>query len=170
MKKLLLFVALSASILMTSGCDFLRRAAGRPTSVEIEAKREYINEMELKRKALEEQQARALKYSEDSLVARDFLESAGYEFFPSSKFNRLDASVLESAYCLVIGSFSNENNALKLISQVVDTGFQASTIAIRPGFTAVGICCTDDVVEFADAIKKVEGMSFCPKDAWILVR
>ena len=170
MKKLLLYAALSALLLMTSGCDFLRRAAGRPSSADIEAKKEYISQIEAQRKAEEEQKAVAMKYTQDSLAAWEFIADSGIMMAPSSQFARLDTSVLESGYYLIIGSFSNEYNALKVVAKAVDAGYNASTINLRPGYTAVGVCQSDDIVEFANSLKKVREEVFCPKEAWILVR
>ncbi len=170
MKKLLFYVALSALVLTASGCDFLRRAAGRPTSADIEAKREYISRIEAQRKAEEEQKVQAEKYTRDSLAAWEFIAGSGISMTPASYFVKLDRSVLESDYYLIVGSFSNEYNALNTVARVVDAGYSASTITLRPGYTTVGVCRSDDIVEFANSLKKVREEAFCPKEAWILVR
>ena len=170
MKKLLLYAALSVLLLMTSSCDFLRRAAGRPSSADIEAKKEYISQIEAQRKAEAEQKAMAMKYTQDSLAAWEFIAESGIMLTPSSQFERLDTSLLESGYYLIIGTFFNEYNAMKTVAKVVDAGYSASTINLKPGYTTVGVCQSDDIVEFANSLKKVREEVFCPKEAWILVR
>ena len=169
MKKVLVLASLTAVALMVCSCDFLRRAAGRPTSDEIEAKREYIQKTEAQKKAQDELRAKAEQYTKDSLAAWDYLNACGREIMSSRKFNRMDSFVLDYDYFLMVGSFSNESNALKLVSEVVDGGYNASTLSIRPGMTAVGICGSNDIVEFSESLKEVWDKPFCPSDAWILV-
>lgn len=170
MRKALPFILLSAFVLLPTGCDFLRKAAGRPTSDEIELKRELIREHEAQLKAMEEAAQKAAEYTRDSTDAWNAIEASGRKVRTASEFKRMDADILDYDYYLVVGSFSDERNALKVVSAVLESGFQASTIALRPGFTAVGACPSNDIVEFNKSVNEVVGKPFCPSDAWILAK
>ena len=51
MKTVLKTAVLAAAVLLAGGCDFFRGLAGRPTSADIEAKREVIARAEAAQKA-----------------------------------------------------------------------------------------------------------------------
>ena len=44
MKKILVITALAVSVCLLGGCDFFRQLAGRPTSKDIRAKQERIEQ------------------------------------------------------------------------------------------------------------------------------
>lgn len=145
------------------GCDFLRRVAGRPTSSDIEAKREFIACERAARQALADSIAREEKRVADSLALADSLERTNTVV--SGRELKHD---LEARYYIIVGSFGKESNAQAFARKTEAAGYPATLIAYKNGFTAVGICPSSGLAEAAAALHKVRKESFCPAGAWIL--
>lgn len=183
MKKthiLILFVV----VLAVSGCDFFRKLAGRPTSEDIQVKKEQIACVEAEKAEAAREQARldsleaekerlrvAMEMAErDSLNAYQTLKDKGCMMYDLSSLKGLSAGELSYRYYLVVGSFKDAANADKFMEKVSnESDLNPVKIRFRNGMVAVGVCPCNRVVEVASFIDDVRAKSFCPKDAWILV-
>ena len=167
--KYLTVSLLLLSFVLLTGCDFVRSALGRPTSADIEAKRQVI--LEENRIAAEKQSEAdaAEKYSRDSLAAVDFFVGKGTQMKLRSELPATIVSAPEFRYCIIAGAFGTPSNAEKLQSDLVGKGFNAEILIYRSGIRAVGVTPTDDIVELYDSYERLVGDNIIPTDAWILV-
>lgn len=145
-KSHIIFVAVM--LMMVSGCDFFRKVAGRPTSSEIEAKREHIAKLEIgqqdecneKKEAyalpdtsLEKQvvadhnaqhlTAEVMKPDEekaiaDSLEAIEILKKNNCVMFNLSRHKGVSSGKLSHRYYIIVGSFRDAANADKFMTKV----------------------------------------------------
>lgn len=167
-KSILISAALV--VMLFSGCDAFRRLAGRPTSADIEAKRTEIALQAARRKqAYEDSLQKAEKMKADSLAVLDSLAAKKGSLLETSSMGGLVSSDLEHTYYIVIGSFMDNANAEYMGRQVQPYGYEAEMISFRNGYTAVGLCPSDDIVSAFRNLKKVQQEAFCPEDVWILV-
>ena len=163
----MLVVLLGMSVLQ--GCDAFRRLAGRPTSDEIAAKREMIRREEAAHQARMDSLSRIEKAKADSLALLDKMKDAGEMFLSVSSLRRANAQKLDKRYYIVVGAFSNVDNASWLASKITAAGYEVEKIPYGNGFTAVGVAGTDALAHLWDSLQKVRTEPFCPKDVWILV-
>lgn len=167
-KCLIISLLLISSALLT-GCDFVRSALGRPTSADIEAKRQVI--LEENRLAAEEKAKAeaAEKYSRDSLAALDSFAGRGTQMKLRSALPATIVSTPELRYCIIAGAFGTPSNAEKLQSDLEEKGFKAGILVYKSGIRAVGVTPTDDIVELYNSYDRLVGENIIPADAWILV-
>ena len=152
MKKILPTLAfLSAAALSVSGCDFFRTLAGRPTSGEIEAKREVIRRQEAETKAPE-----ATAVADTIQVAEAPVEEIKQE--------------VKKRYYVVVASFSNPDNARKSLARMTERGYPGELLGFKGGYTGVGICGTDSEEEAKASLKELKRQDFCPQGVWIIDR
>ena len=163
----MLLVMLGMSLLQ--GCDAFRRLAGRPTSDEIAAKRERIQREEAAHQARMDSLSRIEKAKADSLALLDRIKESGEMFLSVSSLRRAETVKLSKRYYIIVGAFSNADNASWLASKIKDAGYDVEKIPYGNGFTAVGVAGTDALAHLWDNLQKVKTESFCPKDVWILV-
>ena len=162
---LLLVVALAVS-----GCDFFRVLAGRPTSREIEAKREIISRQEVAASVdtipvVSATDAEELPIAEDQGAA---VKEAATE--KEKVVETKPAADGKKRFYVVIASFSNPDNARKSLARMADRGYQGELLSLKGGFTGVGICGTDDEQEAKESLKQVKRQDFCPPGIWIIDR
>lgn len=171
-KSLVLVLALSAIVI--SGCDFVRKIAGRPTAKEVEAIRvERVQQEEARHQARLDSMKRIQQQIADSLATEQYLldslsQSKGTVMTPSS-LGGIGVSNLEYKYYIVVGAFRDPTNALRKKTQCDDAGFTAKIINFRNGLNAVAVCPSNSIAETIKNMKIVRGKSFCPTDGWILV-
>lgn len=168
----------AAAITLLTGCDFMRKMAGRPTSVEIEAKRIVIEGERAREEAAAQRNVEdSLATDDDSLDVAVMAALSGAEVaaaetvvdFPDNvKHAKKRVVAVESGYYIILGSFGKEENARNLADFVQRSGFPATLIPIREGYTAVGICHSNDLGEILASLERALQKSFCPADAWIL--
>ena len=171
-KSLVLVLALSAIVI--SGCDFVRKIAGRPSAKEVEAIRvERVRQEEARHQARLDSMKRIQQQIADSLATEQYLldslsQSKGTVMTPSS-LGGIGVSNLEYKYYIVVGAFRDPTNALRKKTQCDDAGFTAKIINFRNGLNAVAVCPSNSIAETIKNMKTVRGKSFCPTDGWILV-
>lgn len=167
--KCLIISSLLISSALLTGCDFVRSALGRPTSADIEAKRQVI--LEENRLAAEEKAKAeaAEKYSRDSLAALDSFAGRGTQMKLRSALPATIVSAHELRYCIIAGAFGTPSNAEKLQSDLEEKGFKAGILVYKSGIRAVGVTPTDDIVELYNSYDRLVGENIIPADAWILV-
>lgn len=160
------------SLLCLTGCDFMRKLAGRPTGEEVEMKR-----LELLRAEEAALQARldSLRNAEqrmlqDSLNTLDSIRQLGGSILNPASLGGLFATKLESRYYIILGSFRSRANAENLFNVVKAAGYKPALISFgKGGLIAVGVSPVNKVADAFAALNVVRKESFCPKDVWILV-
>ena len=170
MKKVILALFVFVAVFFT-GCDTFRRLAGRPTSAEIEAKRKVI---ELAEPAKHQERmgplTRIEKQMADSLAVLDSLNGKnGTAMREPARMGGISAGSLKNKYYIIVGAFMDKGNAEFMKKQVTGAGYEAELIYFRNGYTCVGVCPTDNLVEEYADLKKLKAEKFCPEDIWILV-
>ncbi len=168
-KKVSMLCALSAVLLFCSGCDFLRKMAGRPTSEDIEAKREVIALEEARHQARLDSLAVVEKQAADSLALLDSIRRSGSVILGTGRLGGVAAASLHCRYYIIIGAFSNADNAKRLAEKAQKAGVEATRIPCTNGYTAVSVFPSNSLAEVYSSLLKVKGYEFCPDDAWILV-
>lgn len=168
MRRFLLLPVILSAVLFT-GCDAFRRLAGRPVSSEIEARRaEIVAIQQAAHQARLDSLKRVERQVADSLAVLDSLKTLKITLSRPTINGGLDTDMLEHRYYVVVGSFMDKGNAAYLAKKVENYGYTATLINFRNGYTAVGICPADNIVEAFDSLKKVKEEPFSPKDEWIL--
>ena len=140
MRKISLIILAVVGLTLVSGCDFFRILAGRPTSKDIEAKRQFIEQEENLHLQRLEKVKSIQKEIADSLTALDSVRKS-VSAKTAVKTVSLNPDVKVTArYHIILGSFSSVENAEKLKSKVEKAGYTAALLNYKNGFTAgVGI-------------------------------
>ncbi len=152
-KKFLIVLATVVALLSLTGCDFFRRLAGRPDSEWIEAKAEAIRLEEESIRARQDSLDKIVKSVSDSLAEADSVRNANHRY----------------RFCIILGSFSNKENAERYVEEIAAEGYKGVLLAFRNS-TAVGVCQTDDEAQAKKSLEELQKQDFCPKGAWILER
>ncbi len=168
-KRIATLAVFAAMLAGLCGCDFMRKLAGRPTSADIEAKRALIESEEAGHRARMDSLRTMEKAMADSLNLIDSILALRSNVIPSGSLQGLRTAGLAHRYYIVVGAFSVEGNTAKLISKAEAAGYKCVKIPFSNGFTAVGICGTDNLREAFASLRKVRVEKFCPTDAWVLV-
>ena len=170
------YMIMVLSLALTTGCDGLRKLAGRPTSDELESLRlEVIEARESEQARLAEQQARidSLKRVEqalaDSLAVIETLRQMNGTILNPSAMGGLFTTKLDYRYYIIVGAFSYSSNAEKLLGRVNDAGYSGTLISFRNGYNAIGVAPGNDLNSALASLVAVKKEPFCPPDAWILV-
>lgn len=166
-------------MVMATGCDFMRKLAGRPTGEDIQKKQTEIVLYEEEVREIARQDSIRAAY-EDSvrlaeIAVRDSI--AAYEFFRNectihntSRFGGVVPDTLGHRYYVVVGSFRQRYNAERFIQKINKSGdFSPVMVSFKNGMIAVGVCPQNKVRDLEPAYKNVRTMDFCPSEAWILI-
>lgn len=172
MRKCITYIILTAALLSLGGCDFLRRMAGRPTSADIEAKRELILQDSLKRQAIADslervRQAR-LAYEADSVAVMDTISRLGIIVKSVSDVSSLKNVSFPARYWLVTGAFRSESNASRLVSRLEQLGFECRSVKSRRGLTTVLAAPNVTVRGLFDDYKRYAASDQFNPQVWIL--
>ena len=182
MKKsyILLFAVVMTVV---TGCDFLRKLAGRPTSDVIEIKRqEMVADLEAKaarEKAIQDSLELVAKYEADSIAALAFLEETNIRIYPASDLGGIledglnDFTLYDGTrYRVVVASFKDKTNADKMVEKIGEAGeavdLWAHQIRMRNGMIAVAVRPTDRIQGAVGGIDDLKNCGICPPDVWIL--
>lgn len=158
---------LSASL--AGGCDFLRSLAGRPTSAEIEVKREVIAREEAAYQARQDSLRKAAeRHKADSLAALDSIAALREKIVPKSRFGGFASEAPAHRYHIIVGAFRDEANAARRVAKIRGEGYEALPIRFRNGYTAVGVCPSNSLAGAYRSLTAIRGQDFCPADVWIL--
>ena len=169
MKRITTFMLLLC-VLSLTGCDGLRRLAGRPTGAEIADRQARILAVqEAEHQARIDSLRRVEQALADSLSVLDSLKQMRGTILNPSAMGGLFTTKLDFRYYIVVGAFTMRSNAEKLLQRVQDAGYVGTLISFRNGYNAVGVCQTDHLPEAFASLKKVREEAFCPPDVWILV-
>ena len=155
MKKILVITALAVSVCLLGGCDFFRSLAGRPTSKDIRAKQERIEQAA----RLHQQRLDSLKLVQkqisDSLATLDSLRDAKESLISTRQLAGGGKYDIPYRYYVMIGSFSSADNATRQAARAQEAGYPATLIPFRNGFTAVGCCPSDNLTEVYASLRKL---------------
>lgn len=176
MKRTFAILSLIAPLLCFQSCDFFRKIAGCPTSDYIEAKaaRLEAEKKEMERKQAPEDSVRMEEEVLPEKVSTPVPAATAAPVAASSvakKSTLMDGAskqAIGADYCIVVGSFGNRDNAVKLASRIKEAGYPVVLIPMTNELTAVGTCPANNVDEVSSSLAKLLNESFCPKDAWIL--
>ena len=165
------FVPLAICVLLAlTGCDFMRKLGGRPTSEDIERAR--VEKLLAEEAALKASldSLRAEKQSvQDSIDALEQFVQQGGTVLNPSKLGGLYTTKLQYKYYVIIGAFRARSNAEALFSKAELAGYQPILISFRNGLLAVGLSPADESRNAMQMIKAIRQEPFCPDDVWILV-
>ena len=171
MKKTYILLIL-VSLLTMTGCDFMRKLAGRPTSEEVEKMRLEILKaeeaaLEARLDSLRNVEQRMLQ---DSLNTIDSIRQLGGSILNPATLGGLFATKLESRYYIILGSFRSRANAEALFNVAKNAGYKPALITFgKGGLIAVGVCPVNRLSDAYSSLNEVKKESFCPKDVWILI-
>lgn len=185
MKKTVI-CALVLSVVIFSGCDALRRLAGRPTSGELaERKAELAMEPASGRDSVADilpadSAVRDLpaKLSEgegaDSSAGASAVGNLK-ESLPDDprvvsvrRVHGYEKDPLSKPFYIVLGAFVDPANANSLLDRVTKAGYDARITVFGNGYIAVAACESDSYAQVSSSMDRMSGESFCPEDAWIL--
>ena len=167
MKKCLLITLLCSVALLVSSCDLFRKMAGRPTSADIEQKRAMIEAQKNAHEERLDSMDAVQKQIADSLAVLDSLRLTNSAVLSSRQLTAESKSSLSARYYVIIGAFGKIENAKKLVAKAEANSYKAELIAYANGFTAVGVCASDNLADAYARLQEVRQSGFCP-DAWIL--
>lgn len=167
MKKCLLITLLCSVALLVSSCDLFRKMAGRPTSADIEQKRAMIEAQKNAHEERLDSMDAVQKQIADSLAVLDSLRLTNSAVLSSRQLTAESKSSLSARYYVIVGAFGKIENAKKLVAKAEANSYKAELIAYANGFTAVGVCASDNLAEAYARLQEVRQSGFCP-DAWIL--
>lgn len=175
MKPHVLFSILTLAVLLTSGCDFIRTLAGRPTTQDLETKRLTIQRQEEARlQARLDSMEKAQQRMADSLAALeahllDSLSQARGTILNPSKLGGLYTTKLETRYCIIVGAFRTRAYAERKLKKCEEAGYTATIVSFRNGLLAIAVCPSDDLNVTLRKLRELRGKGICPNDGWILV-
>ncbi|MCF0174708.1 MAG: hypothetical protein HUJ95_05135 [Bacteroidales bacterium] len=159
-------------ICLLSGCDFIRKVAGRPTSADLNKARENKIQLIAKERAkadsiaAEQQRLQAIA---DSIVAVQKADSA---YIADNNVIIRGASTLgldqflPYPYYISLGIFRNKRNSAAKVSQVRKAGYEV-TIGRNGYCDFILICGRETLHDVLEAYKEVVQQSFCPADKLI---
>ena len=167
MRKLSVVALFCAGTVLLGSCDAFRKLAGRPTSADIEAKRQLI---EAERSAhLDRLDTMDSVYRQlsDSVAAVDSMRISANVKVESRSLSVQSRVQLTHRYYVVVGAFGKYDNAVRCAEDYGQKGYASKLIGYANGFTAVGICPTDNLSEAYASLVRVRDAGLC-SDAWIL--
>lgn len=169
----LIFSFLAASLLLLSGCDFMRSLAGRPTSEDIEARAALIKREQQILQARKDSALRveeALKRTADSLALCDSLQHCGFAVDRPERLGGIAPGTYGYRYSVIVGAFSTVENAQAFAASYKEKkGYDAILIPTLKGYKKVGICHTNDIFEFWESLQGLIESGYTHKEASILI-
>ena len=149
MKSKILLLA-AVAIFSLTGCDWVRKQMGKPTSAELEAM-----QAELQR-AREQRVADSLR----QIAVMDSIRLAEQARLPYE-------TELTHKYYVILGSFKKDFNAENMVANLKKAGYSPVRIALKNGFDMVAAVGCDSYSEAWSEIMKIEDNDLCPYDVWI---
>ena len=177
MKKSYILLALVVMMTIT-GCDFFRKLAGRPTSAEIEVKRqEMVADLEAKaarQKAIEDSLALVARNEADSIEACRYIQENKIRIYTAASLGGIVYDEYEEFdggnYRVIVGSFKEKRNADRKRTEIgtVKDEFWAHHVVFRNGMIAVATEPHDQIQGAVSGIRFLKECGVCPEDVWIL--
>ncbi|MBO7279300.1 MAG: SPOR domain-containing protein [Bacteroidales bacterium] len=142
-------MALLATAMLVSSCDFFRSMLGKPTSEDLERMRIEA-----------EMEARAR-------FVRDSIQQAKADSIAFAQAQEALKPKLEGRYFVVVGSFMTQANAERMVELLTKEGYRPQTIHFKNGFDAVAVSAHDTFRAAYYEMDEMYGMDFAPEDIWI---
>ena len=162
------FLLLISAVLF-GGCDTFRSLAGRPTSAEIEAKREAIAQLKSAQGETHEEHIRTLRTAEQE-ISDSVASVEGLRRVPRFSAERVGIAERPShRLYIVIGMYSTDENARRAASLMESQGYPAEIIGYKSGKRAVGVCGSNKIGELYESFTRFSDEPYCPEGVWILV-
>ena len=172
MRKCAVYILIFSILSCATGCDFLRRAAGRPVSADIEAKRELIRQDSLRRQAvadsLERIRLEREAYVADSLAVMDTLSSEGVFIRRASEIPSMKGADLQARFWLVTGAFRNRTYADRLVLKLENAGFESRSVVPSKGLVTVLAAPSETIRGVFDSYRLYRSSSLYNPQVWIL--
>lgn len=172
MKKALSIILIALAVVSLSSCDQLRSLAGRPTSSELARMKEKKLGIEAEKAAKEAarlaEDQRRRQIVADSLAALDKIASGAVVMKPARNLTSRSMEALDRHYYVMIGSFGEAANAVRLKDKAEAAGYTAILLSFSNGLTAVASCATDCVSDAVSSLERLRQEPFCPADAWLM--
>lgn len=164
-------------ITLSTGCDAIRSALGKPTSKDLAALRLQKQQMQHNFDSLAiemgaEPDCDTIEAVSDSLPAAveepvaEVTEEISEEAPAAPEYEIADNELAKGFY-VVVGSFKNEDNARYLYNSLSASGNEAAMVRMKNGFTAVMICRGDSQEEAYRNMREFYGSDKHPEDIWI---
>jgi len=175
------YILLSLTLALSlSGCDMFRKLAKRPTSEEIQAIKERI-ENEKQRcdtisvadhadSAIVDDGQPTVVVSETEIDKQDSdaLHSSDVGVYGPSRLGAIAEGQNLPAYCVVLGAFGSPDNVDRLCNKISSAGYKSLKINTTKALIIVAAEPSDNLSTVFESYKKLSAESFCPKGAWIL--
>lgn len=163
--------AVLAALLLVTGCDFLRRMAGRPTSADIAVIREQIHQDSLAEQARLDSialaEAAALKEAQDSARAAEAF-AAETKIVPLGSLSPLYKTELSQRWYIGVGSFRVRANAENFLRKYEELGYTGCVAAFRSGMNTVLLCPADRLQDAYESYLRLKEESITPEGIWVL--
>ena len=170
MKNFANILLVACVLLALTGCDFMRKLGGRPTSEDIERARvEILLAQEAALNASLDSLKAEKQSIQDSIDALELFVQQGGTVLNPSKLGGLYTTKLQYKYYVIIGAFRTRSNAEALFKKAESAGYIPVLISFRNGLLAVGLSPADECRNALEMIKLIKQEPFCPADVWILV-
>ena len=153
-------LAVSAIVLGTAvtGCDFLRKVAGRPTGAEIEAA--------LAVREAEEQARHQARLDSMNRVAQAMADSL--KAVEEARAAASAAPVIRNY--IIVGSYSEYKHALRKKSRLEGDGYKAEIFPLKSGLNAVGIEGAETVAKTRQMMESLKRKGVCSSGSWVYVK
>ena len=181
MKKAKIIVAFAMGVCLLCGCDFFRVLAGRPTSREIEIKRQLIGldsegHLVQEDSVLDVQtqlpdtlsEAAASQTSLDEQLLQSLPQEPQPKIVVSARSADMFTIAPEFRYYVAVGTFDNRDNANRQGGKAGAAGYPVELLPLKDGKTIVAVCGTNDLTTAKAWLVRLRSEAFCPKDAWVL--
>jgi cell division septation protein DedD len=149
MRKSAIVPLIIATLLLISGCDWIRGQLGMPTSSELDALRKSKNTTQV-------QIDTQCKIPEKSVITDSTLTSIENK-----------DSVFHQRYYIVAGSFKDQNNARKMEDILRKNGYTPVTLELKNGFLMVTAGAFSSENEARKEMNSLLEKEFSPGDLWI---
>lgn len=141
-----LFTLVLVSAMSLSSCDWVRSRLGMPTSAQISQMRVERQKAEEEQQRLQEEQR---QMEEQKLLAETKLPEV-------------------HRYHVIFGCFLVEDNAVRMMARLSNSGFTPMEMRFRNGFSAISAASYDDYAEaYRDMCRFLERVPYAPYDIWI---
>lgn len=151
--KLNFCLLLSFILVLSTGCDNIKKVFGLPTAADIEQMQQQIESVK------QEQLARE-KVLKDS-IRTAIQDSIKMAINVDGQNSQLDN------YYLVIGCFKKEENAVNLYKLAKEQGFNPKRLKFKNGYEMVAIGGYKTITEAHNVRLKIEYDDICPWDIWV---
>ena len=165
------FIPLALCVMFVfTGCDFMRKLGGRPTSEDIERVKVQILMAEKAALQASLDSLRAEKQSvQDSIDALELFVQQGGTVLNPSRLGGLFTTKLQYKYYVIIGAFRTRSYAEAQFKRAQIAGYKPVLISFRSGLMAVGLSPSDKSQTIMEMVQSIKLEPFCPADVWVLV-